>query len=94
MHTLQIYPEPEECLCILNVITGKGLIMFFNYFKYFSGITQNNCMKGNFQEKRISADSDYGQQSSGTITFHLFFMNDSYNLVKLMKKLIMNITHL
>lgn len=30
-------------------------------------------MNGNYQEKRISADSDYGQQSSGKITIDLFF---------------------
>lgn len=27
-------------------------------------------MNGNFQEKRISADSDYGQQSSGNATIY------------------------
>ncbi|XP_026814796.1 neuron navigator 2 isoform X2 [Rhopalosiphum maidis] len=32
------------------------------------GLTQNNCMNGNFQEKRISADSDYGQQSLGYVS--------------------------
>jgi len=31
-------------------------------------------MNGNFQEKRISADSDYGQQSSGKITIYLFII--------------------
>jgi len=29
-------------------------------------------MNGNFQEKRISADSDYGQQSSGKCTIVYF----------------------
>ncbi|XP_025406200.1 protein sickie isoform X4 [Sipha flava] len=32
------------------------------------GASQNNCINGNFQEKRISADSDYGQQSSGYVS--------------------------
>lgn len=41
----------------------------------FAGLTQNNCMNGNFQEKRISADSDYGQQSSGKIIIDLFNQN-------------------
>jgi len=43
-----------------------------------TGLIQNNCINGNFQEKRISADSDYGQQSSGIITIDLFFI-DSYD---------------
>lgn len=29
-------------------------------------------MNGNFQEKRISADSDYGQQSSGKVTVDFY----------------------
>lgn len=29
-------------------------------------------MNGNFQEKRISADSDYGQQSSGKTIIYLY----------------------
>lgn len=37
-----------------------------------TGLSHNNCMNGNFQEKRISADSDYGQQSSGKTTIDLF----------------------
>lgn len=43
-----------------------------------TGLTQNNCTNGSFQEKRISADSDYGQQSSGIITIDLYFI-DSYD---------------
>lgn len=31
-------------------------------------------MNGNFQEKRISADSDYGHQSSGKGTIDFFFI--------------------
>lgn len=41
-------------------------------------------MNGNFQEKRISADSDYGQQSSGIIMINLSidqFVMSSYNEV-------------
>jgi len=45
---------------------------------FFIGVTQNNCMNGNFQDKRISADSDYGQQSSGKITIDLFLI-ESHN---------------
>ncbi|VVC29274.1 Hypothetical protein CINCED_3A005783 [Cinara cedri] len=32
------------------------------------GLSQNNSMNSNYQEKRISADSDYGQQSSGYVS--------------------------
>lgn len=46
---------------------------------FYAGLTQNNCMNGNFQEKRISADSDYGQQSSGKIMIDLFIIeNQNY----------------
>lgn len=36
---------------------------------FYLGLSQN--MNGNFQEKRISADSDYGHQSSGIIINNL-----------------------
>lgn len=42
-------------------------------FFFFLGAAQNNCINGNFQEKRISADSDYGQQSSGKLTIDFVF---------------------
>jgi hypothetical protein len=52
-------------------------------FFFFLGAAQNNCINGNFQEKRISADSDYGQQSSGKFTIDFI---DSYYYCVIVKK--------
>jgi len=55
---------------------------------FHTGLTQNNCTNGNFQEKRISADSDYGQQSSGILTIDLVFIDsDNYCYVFLRRKM-------
>lgn len=50
---------------------------------FYTGLSQNNCMNGNFQEKRISADSDYGQQSSG-ITIDFSFLLTSTTIVMIL----------
>lgn len=53
----------------------------------YTGLSQNNCMNGNFQEKRISADSDYGQQSSGKMTIDLFLQTGTTIVMLLYEKM-------
>lgn len=52
----------------------QSLFLLMYFFIFDSGLTQTqtNYVNGNFQEKRISADSDYGHQSSGKMTVDFY----------------------